>query len=169
MALEGLQVVEHEDVVCRLFPHTLKGKAASWYFSLPANSITNWDIFERMFRNKYGIQKTHVALMKGLISLKKEKKERVHNFTQRFPAYLKIFDAADKPSEHTLIEYYTLALGPDLSMFVKRSVRPTLVDTFEEAEKVEEEMESIEHYPMQSDEETYGNKKPLFLTKPKDE
>ena len=34
LALEGLQAVEHEDVVCRLFPHTLKGKSASWYFSL---------------------------------------------------------------------------------------------------------------------------------------
>ena len=30
-------------------------------------------------------------------------------------------------------------------------------------------MESIEHYPMQSDEKTYGNKNPLLLTKPKDE
>ena len=28
LALEGLQVVEHEDVVCRLLPHTLKGKSA---------------------------------------------------------------------------------------------------------------------------------------------
>ena len=34
LALEGLQVAEHEDVVCRLFPHTLKGKAASWCFTL---------------------------------------------------------------------------------------------------------------------------------------
>ena len=76
--LEGLQVVEHEDVVYRFFLHTLKGKAASWYFALPTNSITNWNTFERLFRNKYGIQKTHAALMKGLIALKKEK---VHNFT----------------------------------------------------------------------------------------
>ena len=30
-------------------------------------------------------------------------------------------------------------------------------------------MESIEHYPMQSDKKTYGSKKPLLLTKPKDE
>ena len=36
-------------------------------------------------------------------------------------------------------------------MFVKRSVRPTLVDTYEEAEKMEAEMESIEHHPMQLD------------------
>ena len=26
--------VEHEDVVCSIFPHTLKGKVVSWYFGL---------------------------------------------------------------------------------------------------------------------------------------
>ena len=87
--------------------------------------------------------------MKGLVSLKKEKKEMVHNFTQRFATYLNNFDAADKPSKHVLIEYYTAALGPNLAMFSKRSVRPTLVDTYEETEKLEAEMESIEQYPMQ--------------------
>ena len=79
------------------------------------------------------------------------------------------FDANDKPSEHTLIEYYTSALGSDSAMFVKRLARPTLVDTYEEAEKVETEMESIEHYPVQSDKKNYGNKNPLLLTEPKDE
>ena len=149
LALEGLRAAEHEDVVCRLFPHTLKGKAASWYFALPANSIINWNIFQRLFRSKYGIEKTHAALMKGLIALKKEKKEKVHNFTQRFVAYLNNFSATDKPSEHALIEYYTSALGLDLPMFSKRSVRTTLVETYEEAEKVEADLESIENYPTQ--------------------
>ena len=148
LALEGLQVAEHEGVVCRLFPHTLKGKAASWYFSLQENSITNMNTFERLLRNKYGIHKTHVASMKDLISLKKEKKERVHNFTQRFSTYMNNFDATDKPTGHTLIDYYTSSLGPGLSMFVKRSVRPTLVETYEEFEKVEEEMDSIDQYPV---------------------
>ena len=39
LAIEGQRVGEHEDVLCRLFPHTLKGVATSWCFSLPANSI----------------------------------------------------------------------------------------------------------------------------------
>ena len=84
--------------------------------------------------------------MKGLISIKKEKEERIHNFTRRFAAYLNNFDAAEKPSEHSLIEYYTPALGLDLAMFVKISVRPTLVDTYEEAEKVKDEKENIGQY-----------------------
>ena len=35
-------------------------------------------------------------------------------------------------------------LGIDLAMFVKISIRPTLVDTYEEAEKVEAKTESID-------------------------
>ena len=31
----NLNVVEHEDVMVRLFPYTLQGVAGSWYFSLP--------------------------------------------------------------------------------------------------------------------------------------
>ena len=74
LAIEGLRVGEHEDVVCRLFPHTLKGATSLWYFSLPTNSIPDWDTFERIFRSKYAAQKTHAALMKGLCTLQKERK-----------------------------------------------------------------------------------------------
>ena len=57
--------------------------------------------------------------MKELWDLKKERKEKVHSFTQRFAAYLKNFSAAVKPSDKVLIEYYASALGPDLAMFAK--------------------------------------------------
>ena len=107
--------------------------------------------------------------MKGLCPLKKERKEKVHNFTQRFAAYLKIFTATDKPSEKYLIEYYTSDLGADLAMFSKISVKPTLSETYEEAERVEAEMESIENYPVQLEEKTFGGKKHLLLTNYKDE
>ena len=56
LAIEGLRAGEHENVVCKLFLHTLKGGAASWYFGLPANSILDWDTFERIFRRKYASQ-----------------------------------------------------------------------------------------------------------------
>ena len=53
-------------------------------------------------------------------------------------------------------------------MFSKMSVKPTLSETYEEAERVEAEKESIEAYPVQSEEKKFG-KKALLLTKPKDE
>ena len=41
------------------------------------------------------------------------------------------------------MECYTSALSPDIAMFVKRSVKPSLVETYEEDNKVEAELESI--------------------------
>ena len=76
--------------------------------------------------------------MKWLCALKKDRKEKVHSFTQRFAAYLKNFSEADKPSDKVLIEYYTLALGPELAMFAKIKAKPTLAETYEEAERVED-------------------------------
>ena len=73
LEIEGLRAREYKDVVFRLFPHTLKGVATSWYFGLLENSIPDWDTFERIFRSKYAAQKTHASLTKGLGTLKKEK------------------------------------------------------------------------------------------------
>ena len=71
--------------------------------------------------------------MKGLCTLKKDRKEKVHSFTQRFAAYLKNFSEIDRPSDKVLIEYYTSALGPELAMFAKMKAKLTLVETYEEA------------------------------------
>ena len=67
------------------------------------------------------------------------------------------------------MEYYTLALSPDISMFVKRSVKPYLVVTYEESKKVESELESINKHTTESDTRTFSSKKPLLLTRPKEE
>ena len=53
-------------------------------------------------------------------------------------------------------------------MFAKAQVKPTLAETYEEAERVEAEKESIEDYPEQSGEKTSG-KRALLLSKPKEE
>ena len=92
----------------------------------------------------------------------------MHNFTQRFAAYLKNFSETDKPSDKVLIEYYTSSLGPDLAMFAKMKTKPMLVETYEEEERVEAEKESIEDYPEQSREKNVG-KNYLLFTKPKEE
>ena len=85
--------------------------------------------------------------MKGLCPLKKERKEKVHSFTQIFIAYLKNFSEANKPLDRVLIEYYTSALGSELAMFAKMKSKPILAETYEEAERVEAEKERIEDYP----------------------
>ena len=137
-------------------------------FRFAGNSIPDWDTFERIFRSKYTAQKTHASLMKGLGLFKKEKDEKVHHFTQSFSSYLKNFSETDRPSDKVLIEYYTSALGPDLAMFAKMKAKPTLVETYEEAERVEAEKESLEDNPKQPEEKTIG-RRALWLSKPKEE
>ena len=95
-------------------------------------------------------------------------KEKAHSFTQRFATYLKKKFDADRPSDKVLIEYYTSALGPDLAMFAKGRAKPTLTETYEEAEIVEAERESIEDFPRQLGEKG-GGRKALLFTKPKEE
>ena len=34
--------VQHEDVVCRLFPYTFVGQASTWFLSLALGSISSW-------------------------------------------------------------------------------------------------------------------------------
>ena len=99
----------------------------------------------------------------------KERKKRKSAQFHSKVCYLSLKKIAiDKPSDKFLIEYYTSSLGPELAMFSKMSVNPTFSETYEEAERVEAEKESIEDYPEQSGDKTFG-KKPLLLTKPKDE
>ena len=52
LALELLDV-QHEDVVCRLFPHTFEPKALAWFFILQANYITDRNTFKRVFKRKF--------------------------------------------------------------------------------------------------------------------
>ena len=81
--------------------------------------------------------------MKELLSLNMEKKEKVLDFNHRFAHHLNNFSAAIIPAEEKLIEYYYLGLSPEIEMFVKRSMKPSLLETYEEDKKVEEELESI--------------------------
>ena len=54
-------------------------------------------------------------------------------------------------------------------MFVKRSVKPTLVETYEEDIKIEVELESINKHSVEPEIRNFGSKKPLLLTRPKEE
>ena len=98
--------------------------------------------------------------MKGLCSLKKERKEKVHSFTQRFATYLKNFSETDKPSDKVLIEYYTSALGPDLAMFAKMKSKPTLAETYEEAKMMQKLSNRI--IDLEKEKEAQNSYKPYY-------
>jgi hypothetical protein len=69
------------------------------------------------------------------------------------------------PSQSLAIEYYMATLTPSVGMFVKMDKNNTLALNFDEAEIVERELSSYEHY-LHTEETKMARKRPLLLTKP---
>jgi hypothetical protein len=80
MLAVNLRDVEHEDIVCRLFPYAFEVEASAWYFSLQANSITNWDAFEDLFIKKFGDDKYSSILLVELSKIRMGPKEKIKDF-----------------------------------------------------------------------------------------
>jgi hypothetical protein len=84
MLVVRLRNVEHEDVVCRLFPYTFEGRASTWYFAQQPHTIPSWDNFETIFLEKFGDDKSPEVLVMELSNMKMNSKEKVKDFNQRF-------------------------------------------------------------------------------------
>ena len=98
-----------------------------------------------------------------------EKKEKVQDFNKSFTTLLNKFSAATKLAEESLIAYYTTTLDPPIAMFVKRFGKITLVENYEEARKVEVDLDSIENHTPEFELKHTTRKRTLFLTNPKEE
>jgi hypothetical protein len=132
--------VQHEDIVCRLFPYTLENSASTWYFNLPVGSITSWMKFQKDFLDKFAEETTIGALMVELFAASMNSKERVKDFNQIFTTILYKFQPEAKPTQELKIEVYANALPTFISMFVKRASKLTLAENFEEAKTIEFQM-----------------------------
>ena len=133
--------VEHEDVVCRLFPHTLQGKATKWFFNLAPGSITSWKNIEEAFMAKFSDEETPQILSLEILGIRMNDNGKVKYFNERF-----IYLLNRIPSKHAKvvhIEYYTSALLPNIAMFVKNQEKLTLVDNFAEDIQVEKDFETV--------------------------
>ena len=54
---------EAEDVVMKLFSHTLHGNAKKWYDSLSNAGITSMDQFEEVFLEEWGIKPEDIPVL----------------------------------------------------------------------------------------------------------
>jgi hypothetical protein len=135
-----LMNVQHEDVVCRLFPYTFENSASTWYFNFPVGSITSWTKFQKDFLDKFVEETTTGALMAELFAATMTPKERVKYFNQIFMTILNKFQPVAKPTQELQIEVYANVLPASISMFVKRAAKKTLAENFEEAKMIEFQM-----------------------------
>ena len=72
--------VQHEYLVCMIFPYTFENSASTWYFNLPVGSITSWMKFQKDFLDKFVEETTTGALMDELFASTMSSKEKVKYF-----------------------------------------------------------------------------------------
>jgi hypothetical protein len=162
-----LQSVEHEDVVCRLFPYTFEGNASTWYFSQQPQTIVSWDKFETCFLEKFGDDKSPEVLVMELSSLKMNLKEKVKDFNQIFLTLKNKIPADSMPAESLIVAYYAKALHNNIAIWVKRSKKNTLLEAFEEASQIEKDILSLKDNLNSEAETTSSSKKKIeILTRP---
>jgi hypothetical protein len=154
----NLRGIEHEDVVCRIFPYTFEGEASTWYLSLQANSITDWDTFKDLFIKKFRDDKSSSTLLVELSKIKMGPKEKIKYFNQRFLKLLNKMPETSKPSLDIQIDFYSSTLPVSISMFVKRENKNTLTEAMQEALEVEKEISSIaSKYPIEDSRSSQKN------------
>ena len=135
----NLMNVEHKDVVCILFPHTLEGKATKWFLNLAPRSITSWKKFEEAFMAQFSDKQMLGILFLEILRIRMDENDKVKYFNQRFITLLNRIPI--KPAKVAQIEYYTSALPPNIAMFVKNQEKLTLVDNFAEVIQFEKDFE----------------------------
>jgi hypothetical protein len=158
-----LRNVEHEDVVCRLFPYTFEGNASTWYFAQQPRTIASWEKFESIFLEKFGDGKPPEVLVMDLSNLKMNAKEKVKDFNQRFLTLKNRIPADSMPAESLVIAYYTKALHQSIAIWVKRSKKATLLEAFEEATQIEKDILSLKDSSSNETETVSSSKKKIEI------
>ena len=76
--------VEHEDVVMKLFVHSLTEDLRDWIRRLPDDSITSWSDFEKLFKEQYGDNTNARFMLNEFNNIKKNPNESTFDFNVRF-------------------------------------------------------------------------------------
>jgi hypothetical protein len=158
-----LRNVEHEDVVCRLFPYTFEGNASTWYFSQQPHTMVSWEKFESCFLEKFRYGKPPEVLVMDLSNLKMNAKEKFKDFNQIFLTLKNRIPADSMPAESLVIAYDTKSLHQSIAIWVKRSKNSTLLEAFEEATQIEKDILSIKDSSSNKTETVSSSKKKIEI------
>jgi hypothetical protein len=102
-----------------------------------------------------------------LSNMKMNPKEKVKDFNQRFLTLKNKIPADSMPAENLVIAYYAKSLHHNTTMWVKRSKKNTLLESFEEAVLIEKDILSLKDNTNPEAESTSSSKKKIeILTRP---
>jgi hypothetical protein len=75
-----IHLIEHDDVMVRVFLQTLIGPTYEWYISLPTQSIGSFDDLENMFMTMYAPPVAYHTLLTQFTQIHLKKGERIKGF-----------------------------------------------------------------------------------------
>jgi len=144
MLAMNLNGVSHENVVIKLFPYTFQGFVGSWYFSLPTGLIRTWGAFEEIFLVKFGDDRTITSLINDVSNIKASLNESIKEFNSIFNKLLNKIPSSSKPTIYVQLEWYISSLPSNITFFVDRANKDTLVENMKEALSVERRIIALE-------------------------
>ena len=89
-----LQGVPNE-IMCKVFPTTLKGPTKVWFGKLPLNTITLFQELSKLFINNFVEGQRHQRSSSSLLNIEQGENESLHTFISRFNKEALLVDEMD--------------------------------------------------------------------------
>ncbi|KAM2796320.1 hypothetical protein COP1_007456 [Malus domestica] len=74
----------NDDLMCKIFTIILQGEAQDWFYTLPLQSIRNFDEFSLVFTKEYSSCRSIKKKSDHLFDVKKNPKESISDYVKRF-------------------------------------------------------------------------------------
>jgi len=103
---------------------------------------------------KFGDDRTTATLINDISNLKANPNEKIKDFKFRFNKLLNKIQDTSKPGVDVQIEWYIYSLPYNITIFVERANRATLIDTMKESLVVEKMILSLEKKTTQEERKT---------------
>jgi hypothetical protein len=127
------------------------------------HTIVSWEKFESCFLEKFRDDKSPEVLVMELSSLKMNPKEKIKDFNKRFLTLKNRIPTDSMPVENLIVAYYTKALHQNISIWVKRSKKPTLLEAFKDASQIEKDILSLKDTTINEMETSSSSKKKIKI------
>jgi hypothetical protein len=130
--------IVHEDVVMRLFSHSLSGDVVVWFRCLEAGSIGSWTELYHAFLKCWGENKSLDQYWSEFNALRRGEDEALVVFNRRFYSVYHNMPVEIRPTETSAMVYYIMAQHLELVLLLRERKSSSLIHLFEDAREVEE-------------------------------
>jgi hypothetical protein len=111
-----IHLIEHDDVMVRVFLQMLIGPSYEWYMSLPSWSISSFDDLETMFMTMYAPPIAYHTFLTQFTQIHLRKGERIKDFNLRFFKMLNQIPEEKKPNNPVILGCYKNAMPTNVNM-----------------------------------------------------